>query len=278
MPTGPWPVGPPLPTMIPATIARHESKFPVPPHLIPSLFQDIGVYCESDRHATTGPDGLYTIDSLYFDSNDFILYRLTEEDAAIRSKVRVRSYLSPAGRSDKVKLEVKFKRGPIVTKTSASVPNELWPQWLTDPASAPRMRDTESQDAFDKFAMEVLRYRVYPRLMVRYQRAAFFSRLEDYVRITFDRQIKAQPHQRLDFGVDERNWFDIDMARDAGQDSAVIMECKFQQAPPRWLVDVLRRHGLGQASFSKYGQAVRRLHGRAERLATPSRPAPGRFN
>ncbi len=264
--------------MVPASIARHESKFPVPPERIPALFHDISVYCEADRHATTGPDGLYTIDSLYFDSSDFILYRLTEEDAAIRSKVRVRSYLSPAGRSDKVKLEVKFKRGPIVTKTSASVPSTQWPQWLTDPASAPRMPDAESQDAFDKFAMELLRYRVYPRLMVRYQRAAFFSRLEDYVRITFDRQIQAQAHGELDFDVDESSWFDIDIARQADADSNVIMECKFQQAPPRWLVDVLRRHGLVQSSFSKYGQAVRRLHERACHQQPPSRPAPQRWS
>lgn len=253
--------------MIPATIARHESKFPVPAARMPALLDDIGVFCEADRHATTGPDGLYTIDSLYFDSQDFILYRLTEEDAAIRSKVRVRTYLSPAGRSSQAKLEVKFKRGPIVTKTSASVPTADWHRRLLDPAAAPRMRDAESQDAFDKFAMEVLRYRVYPRLLVRYQRAAFFSRLEDYVRITFDRRICAQPHQRLDFEADERGWFDIDMAKQAGDDSHVIMECKFQQAPPRWLVDVLRRHRLVQSSFSKYGQAVRRVHQRARLLA-----------
>ncbi len=263
--------------MVPASIARHESKFPVHPALIPALFEDISVYCESDRHATTGADGLYTIDSLYFDSNDFVLFRLTEEDAAIRSKVRVRSYVSPAGRSDKVKLEVKFKRGPIVTKTSASVPTAQWPQWLTNPAAAPRMRDAESQDAFDKFAMEVLRYKVYPRLMVRYQRAAFFSRLEDYVRITFDRQIQAQSHGELHFDVDESSWFDLDIARQAGADSNVIMECKFQQAPPRWLVEVLRRHGLVQSSFSKYGQAVRRLHQRATCWHPPSRPAMQRW-
>jgi SPX domain protein involved in polyphosphate accumulation len=257
--------------MIPATIARHESKFPVPLRRLDALIDDISVFCEADRHATTGPDGLYTIDSLYFDSDDFILYQLTETDAAIRSKVRVRTYLSPAGRSDKAKLEVKFKRGPIVTKTSASVPTAQWRQCLEDPVAAPPMPDAESQDAFDKFAMEVLRYRVHPRLMVRYQRAAFFSRLEDYVRITFDRRIQAQPHRTPDFETREADWFDIDLARQADQDSSVIMECKFQQAPPRWLVDVLRRHGLVQASFSKYGQAVRRLHQRSVRLGLVGR-------
>lgn len=256
---------------VPAKIARHECKFPVPPALMPALTSALALYCEPDRHATTGPDGLYTIDSLYFDSDDYILYRLTEEDAAIRSKVRVRSYLSPAGRSEQVKLEVKFKRGPIVTKTSASVPHTRWAQYLADPASAPPMRDAEGQDAFDKFAMEVLRYRVRPKLMVRYQRAAWFSRLDDYVRLTFDRRIQAQLHRTPDFDLHPQHWLDIDAARDEASDSVVVMEAKFQQAPPRWLVDILRRFGLVQFSFSKYGHAVRRFRARGER-PPPSRP------
>lgn len=250
---------------VPVTIARHESKFQVPLDLLPALTSALELFCEADRHATTGPDGLYTIDSLYFDSDDDILYRLTEEDAAIRSKVRVRSYLSPSGRSSQVKLEVKFKRGPIVTKTSASVPHGRWAQCVADPATAPPLRDAEAQDAFDKFAMEVLRYRVRPKLMVRYERAAYFSRLDDYVRLTFDRRIQAQPHPTLDFDVCPQAWLDIDGARDEASDSVVVMEAKFQQAPPRWLVDILRSFGLQQFSFSKYGHAVRRLRGRGDR-------------
>ncbi len=244
--------------MVPASIARHECKFRVRLDLLPRIVDALGVYCEADRHATTGPDGLYTIDSLYFDTDDFHLFWLTEEGAAIRSKIRVRSYVSPAGRSEKVKLEVKFRRNAIVTKTSASVPDADWARLVRFPASAPRMRNPEEQDAFDKFAMEVVRYQAVPKVLVRYQRAAFFSRLDDYVRITFDRRIQAQPVLDYAFATDPRRWQAIDDAAAHGGASHVIMEIKFKQSPPPWVVHLVRRFDLHQNSFSKYGNAVRR--------------------
>jgi hypothetical protein len=170
------------------------------------------------------------------------------------------------GRSAKVKLEVKFKRGPVVTKTSASIPTTDWVSYVQDPAAAPAMPNAEEQDAFDKFVMEVVRYGVRPKLMVRYQRAAFFSRLEDYVRITLDRRVQAQSHTDLNFAVDPHAWIDIDLPREAGDESSLIMEIKFQQAPPRWLVDIVRRFGLSQYSYSKYGHAVRRHRQRCDLL------------
>ena len=244
--------------MVPAAIARHECKFRVRVDVLPRIIDALMVYCEADRHATTGPDGLYTIDSLYFDTDDYQLFWLTEEGAAIRSKIRVRSYLSPAGRSEKVKLEVKFRRNAIVTKTSASVPQTHWAQWTRFPGEAPRMRDAEEQDAFDKFAMEVVRYRAVPKVMVRYQRAAFFGRLDDYVRITFDRRIQAQEVFDYDFNTDPERWQAIDDAAAHGGASHVIMEIKFKHSPPPWVVALVRRFDLHQNSFSKYGNAVRR--------------------
>jgi SPX domain protein involved in polyphosphate accumulation len=244
--------------MVPASIARHECKFRVHVDVLPRIIDALMVYCEADRHATTGPDGLYTIDSLYFDTDRFDLFWLTEEGAAIRSKIRVRSYVSPAGRSEKVKLEVKFRRNAIVTKTSASVPERDWARLVRSPADAPRMRDAEEQDAFDKFAMEVVRYHAVPKVMVRYQRAAFFSRLDDYVRITFDRRIQSQAVYDYAFLTHPGRWQAIDDAAAHGGLSHVIMEIKFKQVPPPWVVSLVRHFDLHQNSFSKYGNAVRR--------------------
>ena len=258
--------------VVPASIARQEIKYPVAAEQVPAVRRALEFYCEADRHATTGADGLYTIDSLYFDTDDFILFRLAEDNALVRSKVRVRSYVSPAGRSAKVKLEVKFRRGSVTTKTSASLAAKDWARFARDPASAPPMPTAEEQDAFDKFSMEVLRYRVAPRIMVRYQRAAYFSYLDDYVRVTFDRRVQAQAHRDFDFNVMPHQWMDIDGAEMAGEDSTVVMEIKFKQAPPRWLVDIVRRFELNPYGFSKYGNSVRRFQERARLFDAGAQP------
>jgi VTC domain len=239
-------------------IARHECKYRIRAEMLPRLMDTIAVYCDPDMHAVTDADGFYTVDSLYFDNDHYELYRLTEAGAPLRNKIRVRSYLSPIGRADAVKLEVKFRRNAMVTKTSASVPMRGWPQAVRYPASAPPLSDPQQQDAFNKFALEVMRYKAVPKTMVRYERAAFFGRLNDYVRITLDRRLQAQPVYDYGFAVDPERWQAIDDGAAHGGPSMIIMEVKFKRSPPPWIVQMIHTFGLKQQSFSKYGNAMRR--------------------
>ena len=45
-----------------------------------------------------------------------------------------------------------------------------------------------------------------PFTLVRYQREPYFSRIDDYARVTFDTHIRAQAMDRLSFDAPDRGW------------------------------------------------------------------------
>ncbi len=244
--------------MVPALIARHEAKFRVAAEIVPALTQDLLKFCQVDPNAVTDSEGLYTIDSLYFDNHRWQLFWLSEEGAAIRTKIRVRRYIGPLGPAPTVKLEVKRKQYAIVTKTSASVPAEQWVAAVKSPRTQSDTPSAAENNAYQVFAIECARTQAMPKLLVRYRRLALSSQVDDYVRITIDRQIQYQNQRTLNLNADPRRWRHGDDAGAMQGQSRLIMEVKFQRSAPQWLVAIIRRYGLHESGFSKYGNAMRR--------------------
>ncbi len=226
-------------------IARYELKFPVHPDQFGSLVRALGTYCVPDA-PNPARDGWSTVTSLYFDSADYRSYRDTQLGLPHRYKVRVRSYDSP---SSPVKLEVKRRRHKLVLKSSALLDRPRWhacaPHGLAPLTSAdPRYREFENH-------LQLLGTAA-PRMLVAYDRLAFASTLDDYVRVTFDSKMRCQRIDRLDLEGSPRRWHYVD-------DSFFLMEVKFADTAPRWLADLISRYHLRARGFSKYGTAVSRL-------------------
>lgn len=103
--------------------------------------------------------------------------------AGTRFKLRIRSYGDGDG---PVKLEVKRKLRDIIYKTSATVSPDGW-------SAAELLQLVES-------------VRALPRILVRYERLAFSSVVDSYVRVTFDRRMICQPVEGLDLQGDPLAW------------------------------------------------------------------------
>jgi hypothetical protein len=94
---------------------------------------------------------------------------------------------------------------------------------------------------------------------VTYERQAYFSVVDDYVRVTFDRRMRCQPVHKWTLTAPERGWRAVDDPASVGAASSLyVMELKFAIAPPVWLRDLVRRFDLSRRGYSKYGRAVRR--------------------
>jgi hypothetical protein len=52
-----------------ATLARCECKYRIRLDLVAEIQRSLRPFCEMDRHAKHGPDGLYSLTSLYFDND-----------------------------------------------------------------------------------------------------------------------------------------------------------------------------------------------------------------
>jgi hypothetical protein len=98
-----------------------------------------------------------------------------------------------------------------------------------------------------------------PFTVVRYEREPYFSRIDDYARVTFDTCIRAQPTDAPSFDLPTRTWRALDDAvTQRALDSMIVLELKFTTAVPLWLVHIVKRLGLVRRSFSKYGTSIRR--------------------
>ena len=88
---------------------------------------------------------------------------------------------------------------------------------------------------------------VAPRMMIAYDRTAFYSNTDRELRITFDRNIRFRT-ENLDLskGHYGERILPVDQC---------VMEIKALCAMPLWLTDVLRDLKIYPGSFSKYGTA-----------------------
>jgi hypothetical protein len=240
---------------------RFELKYWIDERLAERVLAFAAPYLRRDPHSTTRDAQRNT--SLYLDSRGF---RLCEDHLQLspdRSKLRIRVYGRPFGRV--AFFEHKRKVRVITVKDRAAVPiaeveNVLLRRKLGYEPSATARR------ILDEFTCRMQLYRAQPQLYVGCYREAFESRnAGEDVRLTIDRELVYQPAQGFRFEVDERKWRELkagDDPRPVLGRSRAMLELKFDGAPPRWMVELVRACDLRREAFSKYTTAALALRGR----------------
>jgi SPX domain protein involved in polyphosphate accumulation len=232
---------------------RYELKYLIPEWQVDAVRRAIEPFCVLDPNSARAPNHEYAIQSLYLDTMNRDLYRISRERRARRWKARVRRYDG----SDTVFLEVKNKDHDMVKKPRAKIPAAGW----VERVHGPLHKDASSAERIFCYRRE--RYQLVPMLMVRYMREAWLSTVDSYARVTFDRQVVCQPWSDWSLDADPRNWVALD-----GRHSmltvpeGVVLELKCLSAVPRWLSEVTRSADLRKARYSKYCKGIERLWAR----------------
>lgn len=248
-----------------AIFQRYEYKYTIPARLLAPIRAFLRPYCDLDPYAAREPEGFYTITTLYLDSDAYKTFWDKEGEAPQRYKLRVRTYGPQA--DGPVKFEVKRRFNDVFRKTRVGVPREGWPSLLSAPG-APSLfpRGSREQAALDDFLHLVHLIRATPKVLVRYERQAFVSRIDRYARVSFDRRLRYQPSTSYDLKGRQGAWrVSEDPASFDELGSRIILELKFMSRAPVWLVDLVRQFGLLRRGFSKYCFAVRGILG-ADRI------------
>ena len=252
-------------------IERREFKYLIDAATATQLRAAILPFCELDPWAARNPRRCYTIESLYLDTAGLDLFWANAHEQFDRFKMRVRGYAEAPG--SPVFFEVKRRINDVILKTRGKVARALWTGLLSDPA-APIPPEVTGKDrlAVERFVTLCRTMHLRPFTLVRYEREPYFSRIDDYARVTFDTHIRARSVDALSFEVDERGWRALDDAvTQRTLDSLIVLELKFTTAVPTWLVNIVGRLGLTRRSFSKYGTSIAAFYGpldaRTARLA-----------
>lgn len=255
---------------------RYEYKYTIPPSLMDPIRSFIRPYCDMDTYAAREPDKFYTITTLYLDTQGYKTYWDKEEEVSNRFKLRIRTYGKHC--EGPVKFEVKRRYNEVFLKTRVEVPRDTWPELLSVPENGLDLDFNKAeQSAFDDFIRLTRTLNATPKILVRYQRQAFTSRIDRYVRISFDRRLVHQPASACDLRGQPASWRSNDDPASMDETGPrVILELKFMTRAPVWLLELVRAFGLMRRGFSKYCTAVSRtMHaertGRELAAAVPAR-------
>jgi SPX domain protein involved in polyphosphate accumulation len=259
------------------SLQRYEHKYLIHPELIDPIVSFIRPYCRMDPFAQEASDQYYPIKTLYLDSPDYRTYWDAREEVASRFKLRIRVY----GDDDSglVKFEIKRRFKDVCLKTTINLHGETWPELLVLP-SCRHIENAQHSDNPALLGFIGLAHRIHaePKMLILYERQAFQSNFDRYVRISFDRRICHQTKHSCDFNAQPANWIFNDGFDSSGEPGPhAVLELKVMTRAPIWLVDMVRRFGLVRRGFSKYCTAVTRMMTQEQMLRElfESKPAGG---
>ena len=222
------------------TFARLETKY--------MLSLDQAVWLTRQLHARgfqCMTFGSPKIQSLYYDTEDFLLIRQSLARPVYKEKLRLRVYGEPGCQSAGF-AEIKKKYNHMVYKRRVSVALADAPD-LLDPDTPSRLPDQIGLE----IDWMVQRYHLIPRVLIAYDREAWINPEDPGVRITFDRNLSFRAHT-------------LDLSSTVSNTALTLpdqrlMEIKIPGVYPLWLIHLLEDVSARRCHYSKYGDAYTRF-------------------
>jgi len=238
--------------------SRFELKYWLHPSQVRVVREAIGPFVQPDQFARLGRDNSYPISSLYLDTRAHDLYRTTVEGHKDRFKLRIRAYSDEPGTP--VYLEIKRRANQVVRKVRARA-SRTEVQALLGGGS---MKLENADEGAAEFINEMRRLDAASVIRVRYKREAYESTGRDPVRITFDSDVMFKPTHDGDLSLGGTGW-------STTPTEGVILEVKFTDNCPHWIVAMVGQLDLTSLSIPKYVLSLSRsfaeLGGSAHRQA-----------
>ena len=218
---------------------RYEMKFILSRDQVSYLKTSLIGHMEVDQYGKT------SIASIYYDTPDYRLIRTSIEKPAYKEKIRLRSY-GVVKNGGPVYLELKRKYEGIVYKRRIETSEEDAALFLNNKI------DTLGDD---QIAKELVYFRNYygklePKIMIAYDRTSY-AEIDGDIRLTIDENPRFRSYDlNLHTSMDGQHLLPAGCA---------ILEIKVQQEMPLWLVSILSKEKIYQSSFSKVGEAYKRI-------------------
>lgn len=242
----------------PLLLQRYELKYHIPAALVEPISKFIEGHCVLDYFSEISPQNSYVINSLYFDSPTFLFLRMKEAGIEPSYSMRVRSYGSHP--KPPYFTEIKIKNNDFSNKVRAKLNSEEWAELIQE-GRVPEDLDPTSAGYFQQFVNNFMTYNLEPKVLTQYRRKAYLSQIDNYARVTFDRDLRYQIEDSWNVHPDEARMchYDHEELFDHPEDS-VVLELKAEKKIPVWMIDLIKTFELRRTTFSKFGNAIRELH------------------
>ena len=189
----------------------------------------------------------YRIRSLYFDDHYDSAFYENEAGVDNRRKFRIRVYDNPA---DGIQLEIKYKVKEKTHKDSCALTRQMCDDLINN---APIKFADSLPGPLKELLVERQLHGMKPKIIIEYERSAYVCSLGN-VRITFDRNIA--------YSKNIQDFFDTYMPLvPALRQGQHILEVKYDEFIPDYIMQIIQLGNLNRGSFSKYYYACKLAKG-----------------
>lgn len=239
-----------------SSLSRYELKYFVPHEQVAEICQFIAPYCQLDSHSATAPNHFYPVYNIYLDTPDSYFLRQRLANAANRFNMRIRIYQATPTNTH-LYLELKHRIKEWVYKTRFMLPARHLAAFTSHQLLAKDLplSKTQRNHAVD-FQNKLTAFNAGPKIFTRYERKAFFSRVDFYARVTFDRSLAYYPENTYDTTPKDEYFTPYDHQGIFQPGCSVVLELKcIPDQVPAWMIDLIRRFELKRMGFSKFMHA-----------------------
>ena len=192
--------------------------------------------------------GSSAIQSVYWDTPDYLLIRRSLERPEYKEKFRTRMYGQP-GEGDMEFAEIKKKyRGVVYKRRTGLILPEM------ERALAERAFPEKCGQIGAELKSMMDRYDLRPACLIMYNREAYAREGDEEIRVTMDTGIR--------FRTDMMDMTRAQTGEEILDRDQVLMEVKIPGVWPLWLLRLLQSAGAQPTHISKYGTAYLILAGR----------------
>lgn len=240
---------------------RYEMKYLISERTAEMISDYLRTYLEPDEFCANSNVEGYQIHSIYLDNPALALCRATVEGLKSRYKLRVRFYDEVA--EHPVFFEIKRRDSDAIFKDRAMVQRDMAVDLIAGaiPHHSVLFNDGDDFPALWRFFELQQSIDGVGRFIVSYRRFAWVQSKDDEVRVTFDRELTGQRYE---------NSFELAPAkyRYTPAIPGVILELKFTDRMPMWMLEMIRIFNLERSSLPKYVECVETIMNR--RFRAPS--------
>lgn len=238
----------------PLLFERYELKFLIPEELIDDICEFVEIYCELDPFSAREPDKFYKVNNIYLDSPNYLFLKKRLSGIDHRFNMRIRAY----GDNPQFPYfcEVKHKTMGIVKKKRAKISDENWAELFENYDFEGENIISDDNDYRRHFLRLAFVHNAEPKVFTQYRRKAYASVVDDYARVTFDRDLRFERRSEYDLNPIEENLTHYDHPLNFYDDNNIILELKCTTQVPKWFQDMISYFNLTRTSFSKYATGV----------------------
>lgn len=224
------------------TFKRYENKYLIDEYEYRVLTSKISKYMNPDAYCQDGE--VYTIYNVYYDTPEDELIKKSLSKPYYKEKLRLRSYALPQSEDDKIFLELKKKIGSVVSKRRARLSVKEARDFV-ERGIKPQTDDYLNHQVIEEIAYFLSQNKVKEKVVIAYERNAYFGKQDKEFRLTFDSNINTR---RTNLELKNGN-----IGKPLLNPDEYLMEVKISGAMPIWLAKELSKLKIYSRSFSKYG-------------------------